>query len=141
MKGLMKRLENVFVAATFAEIGEFETARSASTKVFERFICLSNQKKRISKNDINLYKETATVARDLYERSGRIQGHDLDNWLEAEKIVKTLREIAGDDGNRYFLVNVSKVRYAQKRKNQMKLLSAVRVEPVRRSQDSLRWDA
>jgi hypothetical protein len=27
MKGLMKRLENVFVAATFAEVGEFETAR------------------------------------------------------------------------------------------------------------------
>jgi len=27
MKGLMKRLENMFVAATFAQAGEFETAR------------------------------------------------------------------------------------------------------------------
>ena len=27
MKGLMKRVENMFVAATFAEAGEFETAR------------------------------------------------------------------------------------------------------------------
>jgi len=27
MKGLMKRLENMFVAATFADAGEFETAR------------------------------------------------------------------------------------------------------------------
>jgi hypothetical protein len=27
MKGLMNRLENMFVAATFAEAGEFETAR------------------------------------------------------------------------------------------------------------------
>lgn len=27
MKGLMKRLENVFVAATYAEAGELETAR------------------------------------------------------------------------------------------------------------------
>jgi len=27
MKGLMKRIENLFVAATFAEAGEFETAR------------------------------------------------------------------------------------------------------------------
>jgi hypothetical protein len=27
MGGLMKRLENMFVAATFAEAGEFETAR------------------------------------------------------------------------------------------------------------------
>jgi hypothetical protein len=27
MKGLMKSLENMFVAATFAQAGEFETAR------------------------------------------------------------------------------------------------------------------
>jgi hypothetical protein len=27
MKGFMKRLENVFVAAAFAEVGEFKTAR------------------------------------------------------------------------------------------------------------------
>jgi hypothetical protein len=27
MKGLMKKIENMFVAATFAEAGEFETAR------------------------------------------------------------------------------------------------------------------
>jgi len=27
MKGLMKRVENLFVAATFAEAGEFETAK------------------------------------------------------------------------------------------------------------------
>ncbi len=27
MAGLMKRLENMFVAATFAEAGEFDTAR------------------------------------------------------------------------------------------------------------------
>ena len=27
MAGLMKRLENIFVAATFAEAGEFDTAR------------------------------------------------------------------------------------------------------------------
>jgi hypothetical protein len=27
MKGLMKKLENMFVAATFAEAGEFDTAR------------------------------------------------------------------------------------------------------------------
>jgi hypothetical protein len=28
MKGFMKRLEDMFVAATFAEAGEFETARN-----------------------------------------------------------------------------------------------------------------
>lgn len=27
------------------------------------------------------------VARDLYLKSGKLNGHDLDNWLKAEKIV------------------------------------------------------
>jgi len=27
------------------------------------------------------------VARDLYFKSGNLDGHDLDNWLAAEKIV------------------------------------------------------
>jgi hypothetical protein len=138
MKGLMTKLENMFVAATFAEVGEFETAMAASTKVSGRFLCLSNRKEKISKNDINLYEEIVTVARDLYERSGRIEGRDLDNWLEAERIVRTLRKIAGDDGKRYFLVNVPEARYAQRRKNGMQLLSFLRREPVERSQKSLR---
>lgn len=38
------------------------------------------------KND-NLYEKTVKVAQELYERSGRVAGKDLDNWLEAEKIV------------------------------------------------------
>ena len=38
-------------------------------------------------NDINLYTEIARVAFELYEKSGRVEGRDLDNWLEAEKIV------------------------------------------------------
>jgi len=33
------------------------------------------------------YDEIARIARELYEKSGRIEGHDLDNWLEAERIV------------------------------------------------------
>ena len=28
------------------------------------------------------------VARGLYEKKGHVPGHDLDDWLEAEKIVK-----------------------------------------------------
>ncbi len=35
------------------------------------------------------YDEIAKVARELYEKSGKAEGHDLDNWLEAEKIVMT----------------------------------------------------
>lgn len=33
------------------------------------------------------YDEIAKVARELYEKSGRVEGRDLENWLEAEKIV------------------------------------------------------
>jgi hypothetical protein len=29
------------------------------------------------------------VARQLYEKKGCSPGHDLDNWLEAEKLVKS----------------------------------------------------
>jgi hypothetical protein len=119
MEGLMAKLENMFVlAATFAEV--------ASVKVRGGFSCLSNHKGRRSKNDSNLYKEIFTVARDLYERGGRVEGHDLDNWLEAERIVRTLRKIAGDDGKRYILVNVPEARYGEKRKNEMNLLRPIR---------------
>jgi Protein of unknown function (DUF2934) len=35
----------------------------------------------------NIYDEIAKVAHDLYEKSGRVHGRDLQNWLEAERIV------------------------------------------------------
>ena len=34
-----------------------------------------------------IYDEIAKVAHDLYEKSGRVQGRDEQNWLEAERIV------------------------------------------------------
>jgi hypothetical protein len=37
---------------------------------------------------IDLYQEISKVANELYEKSGRIEGRDFDNWLEAERIVK-----------------------------------------------------
>jgi len=33
------------------------------------------------------YDEIAKIAHELYEKSGRTEGHDIDNWLEAERIV------------------------------------------------------
>jgi len=36
---------------------------------------------------MNLHDEIAKVAAELYEKSGRIEGRTLENWLEAEKIV------------------------------------------------------
>ena len=74
-------------------------------------------------NDVNLYEEILTVAHDLYERSGRIEGRDLNNWLEAERIVRTLWKIAGKDGKRYILVNVPKTKYGEKMKNSNHLKS------------------
>ena len=40
-------------------------------------------------NSFDLYEETVRVASELYEKNGRAEGRDLENWLEAEKIMKT----------------------------------------------------
>ena len=68
-------------------------------------------------NEANLYEEIFTVARDLYERGGRIKGHDLDNWLEAERIVRTLRKIAGEDGRKYISINVPVMECSERWRN------------------------
>ncbi len=44
---------------------------------------------------MNLQEEIAMVARELYDKSGRVEGRDRENWLEAEKIV--LARHAGQD--------------------------------------------
>jgi len=36
---------------------------------------------------MNMHEEISKVARELYEKSGRINGKDEANWLAAEKIV------------------------------------------------------
>ncbi len=36
---------------------------------------------------MNLHEEITKVARELYEKSGHVEGRDRENWLEAEKIV------------------------------------------------------
>ncbi len=36
----------------------------------------------------DFYDEVAKVAYDLYEKRGRIHGHDMADWLKAEMIVK-----------------------------------------------------
>jgi replicative DNA helicase len=61
-------------------------------------------------NEKKLHQEIFRVAHDIYERSGRIEGRDLDNWLEAERIVRTLRKIAGEDNKRHIFVNVPMAR-------------------------------
>jgi hypothetical protein len=34
-----------------------------------------------------LYEEIKIVAYELHEKRGRVHGYDLDDWLEAERIV------------------------------------------------------
>jgi len=36
---------------------------------------------------VDLDDERRKLAYELYEKSGKIAGRDLDNWLEAEKII------------------------------------------------------
>jgi hypothetical protein len=35
----------------------------------------------------NLYDEVAKVAYELHEKRGSVHGYDLEDWLEAERIV------------------------------------------------------
>jgi hypothetical protein len=42
----------------------------------------------------NIREEIAKAAYELYEKSGSIQGRDMNHWLEAEKIV-TARQKKG----------------------------------------------
>ncbi len=42
------------------------------------------------------HDEIAKVAQELFEKSGRAPGRDLDNWFEAERIVKARH---GNGGN------------------------------------------
>ncbi|HSB31399.1 MAG TPA: DUF2934 domain-containing protein [Candidatus Sulfobium mesophilum] len=39
-----------------------------------------------------IHDEIARVACELYEKKGRVHGHDLEDWLEAEKIVMEKHE-------------------------------------------------
>jgi len=41
---------------------------------------------------MNLREEIARTAWELYEKSGRVDGRDKENWLEAERIVKARME-------------------------------------------------
>lgn len=44
---------------------------------------------------VALHEEIAKLAYELYEKSGRLEGRDLENWCEAERIV--LARLAGKE--------------------------------------------
>jgi hypothetical protein len=37
---------------------------------------------------MKLHKAIETIAYEIWEKSGRVHGKDIDHWLEAERIVK-----------------------------------------------------
>ncbi len=39
------------------------------------------------KRNKNPYDDTVRIAYDLYEKRGRVHGYDVEDWLEAERIV------------------------------------------------------
>lgn len=40
---------------------------------------------------MDLHEKIAKLAYELYEKAGRVEGRDLDNWLEAERVIKSLQ--------------------------------------------------
>jgi hypothetical protein len=50
-------------------------------------------------NSPNLYEETVKTASELYEKSGRAEGRDLENWVEAEKMVLAATIVNTDDNS------------------------------------------
>jgi hypothetical protein len=42
--------------------------------------------------EFDYYEEVAKVAYELYQKRGGSHGFDVDDWLEAEKIVRNRRE-------------------------------------------------
>ncbi len=45
---------------------------------------------------MNMHDLISLLAYELYVNSGRVEGNDLDNWLEAERIVNNRYDYAED---------------------------------------------
>src|SRR3989304_958582 len=41
---------------------------------------------------MNIHEKISRIADELYEKSGRVDGRDKENWHEAERIVKSRRQ-------------------------------------------------
>jgi hypothetical protein len=60
-------------------------------------------------DNANLYDEIATLAYELYKKSGQVEGRNLDNWLEAERIVRA--RYAAKGKNEDEVINSSNMEY------------------------------
>jgi hypothetical protein len=52
----------------------------------------------MSMDKSRLQEEIAKVAYGLFERRGRVPGYDVQDWLDAERIVMSRREAANERG-------------------------------------------
>jgi len=64
---------------------------------------------RMSGNDAEAHEVIRRRATELYQRSGAVEGHDAENWYQAE--AEILRESAGSPVRRAIVVNVEGVVY------------------------------
>jgi len=46
---------------------------------------------------MNMYDQISEVAYLIYEKNGKVQGRDLDNWLESERIVLAQNDTQQED--------------------------------------------
>jgi hypothetical protein len=67
---------------------------------------------------MNLHEEISKVAYELYEKGGRLYSSDLDNWLEAERIVKTRYRSEDRNGNE--VISFSNMNYMVDEKRRRK---------------------
>lgn len=74
----------------------------------------------------NLYDEIATLAYELYERSGRVEGRDLDNWLAAERIVRA--RYAAKGKNKDEAIKFRNIKYIGDERRRHKRLIVKRIQ-------------
>jgi hypothetical protein len=67
---------------------------------------------------MNLHEEISKVAYELYEKGGRLYGSDLDNWLEAERIIRTRYPSEDKNGNE--VISFSNMNYMVDEKRRRK---------------------
>jgi hypothetical protein len=65
---------------------------------------------------MSLNEEISKVAYELYEKAGRLGGRDLDNWLEAERIVSTRYPAEDKSSNQVISLSNLKHMVDEKRK-------------------------
>lgn len=49
---------------------------------------MRNNKKKECGSAQEQHERIRCIAQQLFEKKGRMPGHDLENWLEAERLVK-----------------------------------------------------